>query len=416
MRAGRTPRRSRGESASAEPPKATVTGGEREQVRDEMLARLVAFDTTSRRSNLPLVEYVCDYLARFGVDVRLFHDPKGEKANLFATLGPNADGGIVLSGHTDCVPVDGQDWSSDPFVAVTRDSRVYGRGTCDMKGFIAVVLALVPEMAAARLTTPIHLALSYDEEIGCRGVPGLLARIGRELPSPQLAIVGEPTGMAVVNTHKGIYAFETLVTGLEAHSSAPELGESAISRAAELVCFIDGLARELAEQGPFDDAFVPPCTTVNVGEIEGGTAVNIIPRQCRIAWELRPVPGHDPRAVRGRLERFVQEELLPRMRRRFPRASIVTTAGAAVPPLVAGGASAASALVDRLLGTGRGAASFTTEAGLFQAAGIPSVVIGPGSIEQAHKPDEFVEVAQLEACEQLVRAVIDHAAGGSAGA
>ena len=272
----------------------------------EMLRRLIGFDTTSSKSNLALIEAVAEYLDGHGIAAHLVHDETGEKANLFATIGPDTDGGIVLSGHTDVVPVEGQDWATDPFETMIKDGLLYGRGACDMKGFIAVALSLVPDMVKADLQTPLHFALSYDEEVGCIGVPHLLAKIAAELPSPSIAIVGEPTDMALVNAHKGMATFKTTVTGLEAHSSAPQLGVSAITHAAEIVQFIDRLAREIAEHGPFHDAFTPPHTTFNIGRVTGGTAVNIIPRQCTVEWEFRLIPGDDIGEIRARVDRFVE--------------------------------------------------------------------------------------------------------------
>lgn len=375
----------------------------------QMLARLIAFDTTSSVSNLALITDVANYLDGHGVRSRLVYNAERDKANLFATIGAERDGGIVLSGHTDCVPP-GRGWSSDPFEALQRDGRIYGRGACDMKAFIAVALALVPEMLSAAPKRPLHLAFSYDEELGCCGVPTLLEKIASELPQPRIAIIGEPTGMELVNAHKGIYSFETVVTGLEAHSSLTHAGVSAIVNGAEVVRRLDGLARDLAERGPFADVFVPPYTTINVGLIEGGTAVNVVSGQCRIQWECRPVPGHDPGEIVAALDRFVADELLERMRRLFPQASIETVRGVAVPPLGPERESPAEALVRRAVPAGAvRAVSFATEAGLFQAAGMSAVVVGPGSIEQAHKPDEYVSVAQLNACERFLRKVITEA-------
>jgi acetylornithine deacetylase len=378
---------------------------------EKMLERLVAIDTTSSRSNLALIETVADHLDGHGVAVTLVHDAGGHKANLFATVGPDTDGGIVLSGHTDCVPVDERQWSCDPFRAVSRDGRIYGRGTCDMKGFIAAVLARVPEMIAARPAIPLHLAFSYDEELGCRGVPGLLARIAGELPQPRIAIIGEPTGMTLVNAHKGIAAFETVVEGLEAHSSVPDAGLSAVVHGAEIVLCLDRIARELAEHGERDDTFVPPYTTINVGRVDGGAAINVVAGQCRIQWECRPIPGAEADEILERLGRFVEYDLLKRMRERHPDASVITLMDHAVPPLIPGTDSPAEALVRRLAGVEevRGVA-FTTEAGLFQQAGMSAVVVGPGFIEQAHKPDEYVSIEQLEACERFLRKLIQHAA------
>ncbi|MHA1536791.1 MAG: acetylornithine deacetylase, partial [Alphaproteobacteria bacterium] len=334
--------------------------GERLSTAD-MLTRLIGFDTTSKNSNMALIEAVAEYLQGHGIASRLIGNEAGDKANLFATIGPERDGGLVLSGHTDVVPVAGQDWSSDPFAAVARDGRIYGRGSCDMKGFIAACLALVPEMIEARLQTPIHFAFSYDEEVGCTGVPGLLAEIAKSLPQPAMAIIGEPTSMQLVNAHKGIFVFETVLSGLEAHSSATHIGVSAILHGAEFITFLGSLAEEMREQGPFGEAFDPPYTTFNIGQVNGGTAVNIIPRECRIIWEFRPIPGLDLAALKARIEGFTEDELLPRMRQRFPGAEVRTTEFAGAPPLVPREGSAAEALVRRLTGANRaGTVSFAT--------------------------------------------------------
>ena len=384
--------------------------GERIAARD-MLARLIGFDTTSALSNLALIDSVADYLDGHGVTSRLIRNEAGDKANLFATVGPETDGGLVLSGHTDVVPVAGQDWSSDPFEAVIKDGRLFGRGSCDMKGFIAASLSLVPEMLAAELKTPIHFAFSYDEEVGCAGVPGLLAEIAKSLPQPAMAIIGEPTSMQLVNSHKGIYAFETVLTGREAHSSATDDGVSAILHGTEFIAFLASLAEEMSTQGPFREAFDPPYTTFNIGQINGGTAVNIIPRECRIVWEFRPVPGLDPSSLKTRIETFANDVLRPRMQARFPEANVTTTEFAGAPPLVPQEGSPAEALVRRLTGANRaGSISFATEAGQFAEKDMSAVVIGPGSIEQAHKPDEYIDLSQLAACEDFLKKLIAWAA------
>ncbi|MHA1108994.1 MAG: acetylornithine deacetylase [Alphaproteobacteria bacterium] len=373
-----------------------------------MIARLVEFDTVSANSNLALIDFVTDYLSGHGVACRLFRNDAGDKANLYATLGPDGPGGIVLSGHTDVVPVAGQDWRTDPFRLIEKAGRLYGRGSCDMKGFIGAALALVPEFLAAPPRTPVHLALSYDEELGCRGVPGMIEAIVRDLPSPRLVIVGEPTEMTVANAHKGVYGFATQVTGLEGHSSMPERGASAIFHAARIVGFLDSLAAELRASGPRDAAFDPPWTTMNVGRIDGGTAVNIVPRDCRIAWEFRPVPQDDPAAILGRVEAFIADEVLPDLRAAAPDGAVVTRQTCLVEPLAPLADSPAEALVLYLTGANRaGAVAFGTEAGLFQKAGIPAVVCGPGSIEQAHKPDEFVTLVQIESCVAFLRRLRD---------
>jgi len=378
----------------------------------EFLERLVAFDTTSRNSNMALIDWVRAYLEMHGVASRLVENDDGTKANLFATVagqgGGEGEGGVALSGHTDVVPVDGQDWSSDPFKAERRDGRIYGRGTCDMKGFIATALALVPEMTKARLKEPIHLAFSYDEEIGCQGAPRMIAELGRALPKPRLVLVGEPTSMRIADAHKGVYGFRTRLRGLEAHSSATHRGVSAVMAAGELIGFMAALARELAAEGPLDQAFDPPYTSINVGRIEGGTALNIIARDCTLDWEFRPVPGADPAAIEARVQAFVDDELLPRMRAIHPEARIETERLAGVPPLVPDAESPALALARMLTGANRTeTVAFAAEAGQYQEAGVPAVLIGPGDIAQAHQPDEFVAVEQLDACERLLRKLID---------
>lgn len=377
----------------------------------ELLEQLVAFDTVSARSNLALIEHLRELLGRHGVESRLTFHPDGQKANLLATIGPAVAGGVVLSGHTDVVPVDGQPWSSDPFRCLRRGDRLHGRGTADMKGFIACVLALLPEMTARTLTVPIHLAFSYDEEVGCLGVPALLDDLAANLPPPAVAIVGEPTRLAVADRHKGIFGFDTAVTRRDGHSSGTHRGVNAIAAAAELVSFLQRLADRFRDDGPFDDAFDPPYTTINVGMIEGGTAVNIIPRRCAFRWETRPLPAQDPQAIVAALDRFAEEELLPRLRLVAPEAEVTTAPRVGVAGLEADPSSPAAALLRRLTGVnGTIGVAFTTEAGLFQRAGIPAVVCGPGSIEQAHQPDEFVEIAQLDSCLALLRKVIDWAA------
>jgi len=367
---------------------------------EALLAELIAFDTTSRLSNLALIEHVRAYLQGQGIASELVFDATGAKANLFATIGPDTHGGIVLSGHTDVVPVDGQDWSSDPFTLVERDGLLYGRGTCDMKGFIACVLSKVPEWTSRPLKEPVHLAFSYDEEVGCLGVHGLLEHVVRNHPRPRLAIVGEPTSMQVVDSHKGIQSFYTEVTGLEAHSSATHVGVSAILAAADLIHYLGQLAEELRLEGDPSGRFTPGYTTISVGTIEGGTAINIIPRSCRFGWEFRPLPGTDPASILARFEAFANQMVLPAMQARFPEASIVTRPRSHCPPLDAEPGSAAETLALALAESNEThAVSYTTEASLFQkSAAIPTVVCGPGDILQAHRPDEFVARAQLSLC------------------
>ncbi|MBM3585069.1 MAG: acetylornithine deacetylase [Alphaproteobacteria bacterium] len=374
----------------------------------DMLARLVAFDTTSRDSNLALIRYVADFLGALGVAVTLTHDDDGHKANLFATLGSGTQGGIVLSGHTDVVPVDGQPWTSDPFALTAKGSRLYGRGTCDMKGFLATALALAPEIVRRRPRVPVHLALSYDEEVGCIGVNRLIAQAVRSGVRPRAVIVGEPTDMKVVDAHKGIYAFRTTVTGREAHSSLTHRGVNAILVAADLIGFLGRLADEMAGRAAPETGFDPPYTTVHVGTIKGGTALNIVPRRCAFAWEYRLMPGADEHEVIRRFEEHCAG-LLPGLRARAEEVAIETVATNTVPGLDPEPGSAAETLAFALAGSNRAfKVPYGTEAGLFQRAGMATIVCGPGSIDQAHKPDEFVERAQIDACEAFLRRLIDH--------
>ena len=378
-----------------------------------MAERLVGFDTTSSKSNLELIDFVEHYLRSHGVAARRTADATGRKANLFATLGPEAAGGVVLSGHTDVVPVAGQPWTSDPFSAVERDGRLYGRGTADMKSFLAVALALVPEALGAGLKVPLHLALSYDEEVGCLGVGDLIADVKAHLPLPRIVIIGEPTGMKLINANKGIAGFETGITGKEAHSSQPQRAANAIVAAAELIGFLAGLAEEKRERGPKDGRFEPPYTTLNVGTVSGGNALNIVPRHARFAWEFRLVPGDDGDEIVTRFRRFAEQEVLPDLRRAAPEAAIETKALAQVPPLTPEPDSPAEALVRLLTGANRTeTVCFATEGGLFQEAGFSTVICGPGSIDQAHQPDEFIELAQIEACAAFLRKLIAWAARG----
>ncbi len=372
-----------------------------------MIERLVGFDTVSSGSNLALIDFAESYLAAHGVTSRRTTDEAGGKANLFATVGPEIEGGVVLSGHTDVVPVEGQPWDSDPFTVVERDGRLYGRGTSDMKSFLATALALVPEMLAAPLTRPLHLALSYDEEVGCLGVQGLIDDLKANLPPPAMVIIGEPSSMRLVTGHKGVTGFETRVTGKEAHSSQPQRAANAIMAACELVGFLARLAEEKKTEGPFDERFDPPYTSFNVGVIEGGSALNIVPRHAAFEWEYRLIPGDDGAEILARFERFAAQEVLPGLRETAPEAEIVTTPGADVPGLVPEEEGAAEALIRHLTGANTAAAvSYATEGGRFQDAGFSTVVCGPGSIDQAHQPNEFIDIAQVEACADFLLKLI----------
>jgi len=373
---------------------------------EEMLARLVAFDTTSRDGNIPLIEFVEAYLDGWGVPHFRVDYEAGRKTNLYATIGPDIAGGIVLSGHTDVVPVDGQPWTSKPFELTARDGRLFGRGTADMKGFIAVILSLVPEFKAANLKSPIHLALSCDEEVGCKGVRPLVAHLRDHLPKPRAVIVGEPTSMQVVNGHKSAVTFMTEVTGHEAHSSLTHHGVNAIMVAGELLSEINRIRSDLIAEGDPTARFDPPYSTVHVGVIEGGTAKNIIPRRCSFQWETRLLPTTDPLEVPRRFEAF-SKSLEPAMQAVAPGTGIATETVNTVPALSPEPHSAAEHLALHLAGANSThAVSYCTEAGLFQQIGIPAVVCGPGNIEQAHKPDEWIEVSELRKCEGFVQRLV----------
>ncbi len=363
----------------------------------DLLKTLVAFDTTSAKSNLKLIAFVRDYLDGHGIVSTSISSEDGAKASLFATIGPGGIGGIGLSGHSDCVPVEGQAWSSDPFTLTERDGKLYGRGACDMKGFLACILASVPLFLSSRLKEPVHIMVSYDEEVGCTGVRPLIARLGKDLPRPRAIIVGEPTNMAVIEAHKRIDAYRTVVTGREAHSSLPQLGVNAISIAAELVEEVDRI--DLAFAAETNERFDPPFSTVQVGTIEGGTATNIVPKICKFQWQVRGLPEADPDFAPQRLKAFAEERLLPRMQRIAPDASIETMHQERVPAFLAKPGSEAVALALTLTGANSASTvSYGTEAGLFEEVGSPTVICGPGDIEQAHAADEFVTIAQLDAC------------------
>jgi acetylornithine deacetylase len=372
----------------------------------EMLRRLVGYDTTSRESNLELIEFVQNYLDGWGVASELVHDVTRKKANLYATLGPPDRGGIMLSGHTDVVPVDGQRWDSDPFELDEHEGKFYGRGSADMKGFIAAVLTKLPEFLDQPLGTPLHLALTYDEEVGCLGVRTLVAALKNRPIKPELCIIGEPTLMQPVIAHKGSRRLRCHVHGHEAHSSLTHRGVNAIETAAELVAHLRRVALQRRNEGPFDAAFDPPYTTVQTGTIAGGTAVNIVPRDCQFDFEMRYLPSDDPDAIVGGLQRHAQS-LLPEMRSVSSESGIEFEETNAVPALAAAESDMVVQLALALSGANAtGKVSFATEGGLFAESGIPTVICGPGSIEQAHKPNEFLALDQLRLCEAFLDRLI----------
>ena len=375
-----------------------MTGAGRIAQAKALLARLIAIDSVSDWSNLPVIDFVEAYLGSHGVKSRRAPNAARDKAAILATIGPRVDGGVVLSGHTDVVPVDGQTWSSSPFKLREAFGRLYGRGACDMKGFDACVLAMAPVFRDAGLKRPVHIVLSYDEETTCLGSRDVIAWFGKDEPFPAAVIVGEPTMMAVADAHKSIATFRTLVTGREAHSALPALGANAIAAAADIVSEIGRLARAY-EEGPLDPRFTPPYSTLHVGMIRGGTARNILARECAFHWEFRGLPGVPTASALAKVQAFVDAVAAPRLTRFVSGPSIATAIEVDVPPLAAEPGSAAEALALRLTrAEGTIAVSFASEAGHFQAAGLPTIVCGPGSIEQAHKPDEFVDEAELAAC------------------
>jgi acetylornithine deacetylase len=369
-----------------------------------MLERLIGFATESAKSNLGLVAFVEDYLKSLGVAYVKIPNAAGDKAALFATVGPNRDGGIVLAGHTDVVPVEGQPWTSDPFKLRREADRVYGRGACDMKGFDAICLGMIPEFQQARLASPVHILLSYDEETTCRGPLDTIARFGADLPRPGAVLVGEPTSMRVADAHKSVAAYATIVHGHEAHSSKPSLGASAVEAACDLVTELYRFGEEFAARGDPSGRFDPPASTVHVGTIHGGTARNIIARLCTFRWEFRALPGVEQDFALRRLEDYAARVVTPKLTRHAKDAFIETVTEVEVPGLKPETGSIAETLALKFAQSSRTiAVSFASEAGQFQLANVPTVVCGPGSIGQAHQPDEYIEIAQIEACIAFMR-------------
>lgn len=375
------------------------------------LERLVGFDTTSRNSNLPLIAWVEEELARFGVPSFRVYDETGEKANLFATIGPADVPGYVLSGHTDVVPVDGQEWLSDPFTLVRRGSRLFGRGTSDMKGFVACCIAKLPELTAQPLKTPIHFSFSYDEEVGCLGVPGLVAELAGRPVIPAGCFVGEPTSMQVVVSHKTKRSFNVRVQGRSCHSSLAPEGVNAVEYAARLIVFIRELGVKLRDEGPRDGLFDVPFTTAHTGTIQGGTVLNIVPDHCEFSYEFRVLPREDADALSEAVEAYAREVLEPEMKAIAPEAGFTFEPVTGFPGLDTEVEAPVTLLAKRLAGRNDHAkVAYGTEAGIFDSGGIPTVVVGPGSIEQAHKPDEFIEISELDRCEAFIDRLIAHCA------
>jgi acetylornithine deacetylase len=375
----------------------------------EMLRRLVAFDTTSRNSNLALIEYVQAYLEGHGVQSKLVPNEDNSKANLFASVGPDAKDGVVLSGHTDVVPVDGQPWVTDPWTLTLEDGKYYGRGTCDMKAFYAIALAMLPVFLKAKMKKPIHFALSYDEEVGCIGAHSLAARMAAEVPRPRAIIIGEPTMMTVVHAHKGVQLYVTKFTGFEAHSSMTHLGVSAIHFAGEFVHYLNKVQDELDAAAPTNSEFMPAAATFNVGTIVGGTAGNILARECEVLWGYRELPDRPADALGERAKKWLADELLPRMKAKHPAAMIETVLRSSSPAFSPDGNDEAKALAANWSGSNIvGSVVYGTEAGIFKKTlGVPTVVCGPGDIAQAHQPNEFILASQIGACEAFMKRMLE---------
>lgn len=364
-----------------------------------LLGQLVAFPTISTDSNLAIIQYMADLLAANGATVEVHADATGDKANLLARIGPAVDGGILLSGHSDVVPVADQDWTTDPFAMAEINGRLYGRGTTDMKGFLAACLAMAPYFAQCALRRPVHFAFTHDEEVGCLGAQALAPVLRSQAPRPSVAIIGEPTLMRVIEGHKGCFEYSTHFIGLEGHGSGPDRGVNAVEYATRFVARLLDLKDRLRLRAPADGRFDPPWTTINTGALIGGSAHNIIPGKARVDWEMRPVQPEDASFVKDELHRFCTQELLPAMRAIHPDAEIVTETIGEVEGLVPSSVNEARDIALALTGeTDAGLVPFGTEAGIFQSLGMSAVLCGPGSIEQAHKPDEFLAIDQLAAC------------------
>ncbi|MEM7072963.1 MAG: acetylornithine deacetylase [Pseudomonadota bacterium] len=373
-----------------------------------LLADLIAFPTISSDSNLEIIDYIADYLRQWGIRVHIFKHETQRKANLFATIGPEGNGGVVLSGHTDVVPVADQNWSSDPFKMIESDGRLYGRGACDMKGFIACTLAMAPQYAKLDLKHPVHFAFTYDEETGCLGAQKLAKDLALQNIKPAMAIIGEPTEMCMIEGHKGMYEYTTEFSGLEGHSSRPELGVNAVEYAARYVSHLISLRKQLESQAPPASQFEPPHATINVGSIHGGVAHNVIANKSVVEWEMRPVQKSDADFVKSAIDDYVRQTLLPEMKSVHRNADIKTTTIGEVEGLIPMEENNARTLVAELTGANRvDLVAFGTEAGIFQSLGMDCIVCGPGSIAQAHKADEFVQLDQLQSCLTMLEKLRD---------
>ncbi|WP_313549244.1 acetylornithine deacetylase [Pseudomonas sp.] len=374
----------------------------------ELLGHLIAFDTTSRESNLAFIDFVRAYLAEVGVTCNVIYNAERTKANLFATIGPSGVPGIVLSGHTDVVPVDGQAWTFPPFTLTERSGKLYGRGAADMKGYIACVLAAVPAFARAKLRIPVHIALSYDEEVGCLGVRSLLEALSQEPVKPLLCIIGEPTELRPILGHKGKLAMRCQVHGAACHSAYAPQGVNAIEYAARLIIELGRLGETLQALPHIDDRFDPPFSTVQTGLIAGGKALNIVPEDCSFDFEVRALPSLNPWQIAQQLRQYAESTLLPAMLAISKQCDIRFSELSSYPGLYTSAQSQAAQWIAQFCGSNAfSTVAFGTEGGLFDEAGIPTVICGPGSMEQGHKPDEFITVKQLDACDDMLARVLD---------
>ena len=377
---------------------------------EKILSRLIGFDTTSTTSNLQLIDFIRNYLDAYSITSQLVHSEDKTRANLYATIGPDDIGGVMLSGHTDVVPTDGQNWNSDPYQLKSDDSFYYGRGSCDMKGFIACVLAGLPQMVAQPLKTPVHLAFSYDEETGCVGVKKLITAMNGFTVKPRIGLIGEPTEMKMVVGHKGKAAYRVEITGSSCHSAYISNGVNAVEYAAELVSFIRNMNRVIQDRNMTDDGYSVPYSTFHVGNIKGGTALNIVPKQCQFEFEIRNLPQDNLDELVHEIKHYARDTLLPDMQTRFEQSDIQFNPISNYPGL---NTSLESNVIEYTRSINPvneigDHVSFGTEAGLFdQGPGINSVVCGPGSINQAHKPDEYVSRQQMQFCEQLIENLVD---------
>ena len=374
----------------------------------EMLDRLVAFDTTSRNSNLKLIEHVRGYLDAHGVPYRISTDETGQKANIHAIVGPQSAGGVALSGHVDTVPVDGQNWSADPFRLRRDAGHLYARGACDMKGFVAACLAAVPDFQSRNLQRPLHLFISYDEETGCQGAERLIVDLAASGLKPALCVVGEPSGMKPILAHKGKLNLRVVVRGLPGHSSDPAKGVNAVHAAAEAIAWVAAEARRLAAEGPFEEGFDPPHTTIHVGTVQGGTILNIIPEHAEFMMEWRNIPGDDPEHHIARLRDYVATTIEPAMHAVHPATGFSYDIVNLMPGMALDADHELTSVVKQLTGSNNtGKVSYGTEGGYYQNAGIPTIICGPGHIAQAHQPDEWVAQSELDACDAFIRRLAD---------